>query len=623
MTDLRKLKEKASEAFAKGKFAKAAELYADYCQQDKKDTQAKLRMGDAFSKSGEKTKAIRAYRTAAEDYAKEGFLPRAIAASKLILELDPAHTGMQQLLADLYAKRTGGPAAPGKPAPPKAHVRPREIELPPDDSAPTPDDATPPKAAVPAAVESALFSAPGGNLIGGSQLTPELELEVQTAAHEAETEETIDLTEAAEGPADLDTPIGINELAAHVEALNPTPADAVPLDRPKTPSGPSGGSSDLLAALSKFDELDMNDGASLGSAPSDARAPPSSPSASAPARKTVASAPPGLTRKAKPSFTELELENDSLLHAVELAAQLGEATATASEESFSIGAELVEESSAPGALPKIPLFSDLPPNAFIELFDRCPLRRFTSGERVFAQGSQGDSFFVICAGKVGIFREANANRQRVAELDEGAFFGEMALLSGAPRTATVEALAEDTQLLEIPAPVLADLSAKHPTVAQALKKFCRQRMLSNVMASSALFRPFDKKERRALVERFRSRDVPKGTALLREGEISDGLYIVLSGELEVKASGQTLAKLKEADVFGEMSLLNRAPAGATVTTTKHTSLLRLPRPDFDQLISTHPQILMLVSELTDDRRKQNEAVLGGAAAVGDEGLLLV
>jgi len=36
-----------------------------------------------------------------------------------------------------------------------------------------------------------------------------------------------------------------------------------------------------------------------------------------------------------------------------------------------------------------------------------------------------------------------------------------------------------------------------------------------------------------------------------------------------------------------------------------TSLLRLPREDFDAIILSHPQILMLVSELTDERRKQN------------------
>ena len=85
--EVAQLKTKASEAFAKGKFGKAAELYEDYCQKAPKDVQSRLRMGDAFAKAGNVKKAVGAYRTAAETFAKDGFLPRAIAASKLILEL--------------------------------------------------------------------------------------------------------------------------------------------------------------------------------------------------------------------------------------------------------------------------------------------------------------------------------------------------------------------------------------------------------------------------------------------------------------------------------------------------------------------------------------------------------
>jgi hypothetical protein len=49
----------------------------------------------------------------------------------------------------------------------------------------------------------------------------------------------------------------------------------------------------------------------------------------------------------------------------------------------------------------------------------------------------------------------------------------------------------------------------------------------------------------------------------------------------------------------------------------------MARKDFDALILSHPQILVLVSEMTDDRKRQTEAVLSGAAVVGDEGVMLV
>jgi CRP-like cAMP-binding protein len=223
----------------------------------------------------------------------------------------------------------------------------------------------------------------------------------------------------------------------------------------------------------------------------------------------------------------------------------------------------------------------------------------------------------------------DGQRQDLATLEGGACFGEMALLSGAARTASVEGASEDTQLLELSAPVLAELSRSYPLVAQALKKFCRQRLLTNVMNTSALFRPFNRKDRRTLVERFRARDVEREEVIIRDGDQTDGLYVVLSGEVEVSKDGHLLTRLKEGDLFGEISLLQKTPATATVTASRHTTLLRLPRADFDALISSHPQILVLVSELSDERLRRTERVLGEATSTGlspeavDEELILV
>ncbi|MGZ3457905.1 MAG: cyclic nucleotide-binding domain-containing protein, partial [Archangium sp.] len=291
----------------------------------------------------------------------------------------------------------------------------------------------------------------------------------------------------------------------------------------------------------------------------------------------------------------------------------------ADEPGPAVGKEHVTEASAQGgALPAIPLFSDLPRDAFIALFERCPLHRFPEGARIIEQGTRGDAFYVICAGRVRIVRQSGAEQRELAVLGEGAFFGEMALLSGAPRSASGVSASEETQVLEISAPVLADLSRHFPSVAQALRRFCRQRLLSNVVNTSALFQSFGRKDRRELVERFRAREVRRGDIIIHEGHPVDGLYVVLSGEVAVSKGGQPLAQLHEGELFGEMSLLQKTPATATVTSVRHTSLLRLPREDFDTLILTHPQILALVSDLTESRQRSNEALLGGHTNVAGE-----
>ena len=109
--EVRELREKAGQLFAKGKFVKAAETYEEYCAVEEKDHQARVRGGDAWAKAGKKDKAILSYSMAAEGFAKDGFLPRAIAASKLVLEIDPGHTGVRKMLANLYAQKSGGAGA--------------------------------------------------------------------------------------------------------------------------------------------------------------------------------------------------------------------------------------------------------------------------------------------------------------------------------------------------------------------------------------------------------------------------------------------------------------------------------------------------------------------------------
>src|SRR5215469_17582283 len=106
--DPARLKADAGAAMAAGHFSRAASLYAAYCASAPRDRQSHLRLGDAWARAGDKTRAIDAYLAAARGFAEDGFLARAIAASKRVLELDPNHTQMQRILADLYARRAAG-----------------------------------------------------------------------------------------------------------------------------------------------------------------------------------------------------------------------------------------------------------------------------------------------------------------------------------------------------------------------------------------------------------------------------------------------------------------------------------------------------------------------------------
>lgn len=73
-------------------------------------------------------------------------------------------------------------------------------------------------------------------------------------------------------------------------------------------------------------------------------------------------------------------------------------------------------------------------------------RKYKKGETIVKEGEQAVAFFVVSKGKVEVTKGSGAKKQKLNVLDPGSVFGEMALLDGGPRTATVVAL-QDAECL--------------------------------------------------------------------------------------------------------------------------------------------------------------------------------
>ena len=101
----KKMKEKATKFFAKGKWDQALELYLQLWKMAPKDFRLQLKIGDILLKLDRKKEAIAVYKKVAEAYGKDGFLIQAISVCKIVLELDPKEMEIKNLLSSLYAKR--------------------------------------------------------------------------------------------------------------------------------------------------------------------------------------------------------------------------------------------------------------------------------------------------------------------------------------------------------------------------------------------------------------------------------------------------------------------------------------------------------------------------------------
>lgn len=282
----------------------------------------------------------------------------------------------------------------------------------------------------------------------------------------------------------------------------------------------------------------------------------------------------------------------------------------------------------PEKLPPIPLFSELPAEAFAGVLSALKLRRARPGETIVAEGEPGHSFYVLARGRVAVTKHlAQGGESRLATLHEGAIFGEMALVSASPRTATVTA-ESDCDLLEFDRQALAAASEEVATVATALDKFTRERLLNNLLATAPLFKPLDRRQRFDLIRRFTAHDVAAGVTILEEGSPGRGLFMLLSGEADVsKRDGDSkvlLATLGPGDVFGEISLVNDEPASATVTAAKQSTVLFLAKEIFARLEAAVPEIGEYVRELGEERQMDTRLLLdaGGAGDAEDEGELV-
>jgi CRP/FNR family cyclic AMP-dependent transcriptional regulator len=121
-----------------------------------------------------------------------------------------------------------------------------------------------------------------------------------------------------------------------------------------------------------------------------------------------------------------------------------------------------------GLLGRVPLFSELSPEELQRIAQVAIPRSFPPDTRVFHEGDPGDACYIVSRGSCRVIRQHSDGRViTLATLGPGAIFGELAMLDGERRSASVEA-AESTELLALPASDMRALIREHPDMAEKL-----------------------------------------------------------------------------------------------------------------------------------------------------------
>ncbi len=130
------------------------------------------------------------------------------------------------------------------------------------------------------------------------------------------------------------------------------------------------------------------------------------------------------------------------------------------------------------AVQQSPLFATFSDDELLAVIRGLELLTFEPGEIIVSESQSGDSMFIVASGSVRVYvRGSKGANTQIRLLEVGEFFGEISLLSGQPRTATITA-ATSTEILELDRRTLDAIVEQHPQVPATIKEVSAQRAMS-------------------------------------------------------------------------------------------------------------------------------------------------
>jgi CRP-like cAMP-binding protein len=318
------------------------------------------------------------------------------------------------------------------------------------------------------------------------------------------------------------------------------------------------------------------------------------------------------------------------------------------------------------ALRQVAVLRPLLDDEILELARWVRPRRYGPLDRVVIQGQPGDSLFVVASGMLEVLvRQPDGHDLPIGNCEPGSVFGEMGLLAGGERSATVRVVNEAVlyeihkehlqPIIQARPQLVADLSAlvahrqssitresrqyqSRQEQAESLAKRMRTFLLGSAAAPKKgatlpapahhpvdghekwdhvdtllgqipLFEPLTADEIRALAQNLRLVQCHAGDRIIEQGQPGSSLFVVASGTLEVLARQQgghdlLINRLWTGSVFGEFALLMGAERTATVRALTDGCLYEIAKDQIQPILAARPQLITDLSVLMANRQAE-------------------
>ncbi|HEX6834545.1 MAG TPA: cyclic nucleotide-binding domain-containing protein [Rudaea sp.] len=254
----------------------------------------------------------------------------------------------------------------------------------------------------------------------------------------------------------------------------------------------------------------------------------------------------------------------------------------------------------------VPLLSHITPLQLREFMLDSEIRTLKNGETIFQRNDYTNTFFSIIEGEVRVLLGADGAQS--VPLKRGEFFGEMSLISGRRRSATVVA-GPNCVLIETPRRSMNRLINSVEAVKNEIDRTFILRAVQSRFAPEIGADQLADVVAAAKLERFKAGDV-----LFNEGEMGDCLHLVRVGSLTISRNiggkDVVLSYVPAGNYVGEMALLGESRRSATARAAIATETVRLDASSFKKLIQRVP---VLKLRLQSEYRQRTTANLAMAA----------
>ncbi|KAL1240823.1 cAMP-dependent protein kinase regulatory subunit [Trichinella spiralis] len=230
------------------------------------------------------------------------------------------------------------------------------------------------------------------------------------------------------------------------------------------------------------------------------------------------------------------------------------------------------------------LFAHLDENEKKDIFNAMFPVEANAGEVIIQQGDEGDNFYVIDSGEVEVF----VNNKSVTTIKESGSFGELALIYGTPRAATV--LAKTRVKLW----ALDRDTYRRILMGSTIRK---RKQYEEFLSKVKILEDLDKWERLTVADALEPVAFEKGTHIVEQGQPGDNFFIILEGEAEVyqkrseDSKPELVGHLNPSEYFGEIALLLDRPRAATVVAKTPLKCAKLDRARFERVMGPCSEIL--------------------------------